>query len=86
MGAKAKAQSRKQLRGAQLQLGKEAVFVNILDRLNLCPERSLCAFEDAEQHLWPHLQTPSGTPIPSTPRVTIKRALGDLRASRVAQR
>ena len=77
MGAKAKAQSRKQLRGAQLQLGKEAVFVHIFDRLNLCPERSLCAFEDAEQHLWPHLQTPSGTPIPSTPRVTIKRALGD---------
>jgi len=77
MGAKAKAQSRKQLRGAQLQLGKEAVFVIILDRLNLCPERSLCAFEDAEQHLWPHLQTPRGTPIPSTPRVTIKRALGD---------
>ena len=53
MGAKAEAQSRKQLRDAQLKFGEEGVFVNTLHQLDLCPERSLCAFEEEEQPLWP---------------------------------
>ena len=85
MGAKAKAQSRKQLRGAQLQLGKEAVFVIILDRLNLCPERSLCAFEDAEQHPWPPPTDCQRHSYPLHSKTDNQTCLERLRAPRVAQ-